>query len=116
MSIAPAISTAGAGWTCPFCSLLCEGLGLDTAAQLQGSDCPRALAMLAAHRPPGRGDAAASVDGAPVPLELALRLPACSSGDSRCSAASAPTWRGPGRCSGWRRAPTQSPTTPMATP
>src|SRR5437764_7265382 len=31
-------------WTCPFCSLLCDGFGISTGAspQLTGSDCPRA--------------------------------------------------------------------------
>ncbi len=47
-------------WTCPFCSLLCDGFALD-GATLQGSDCPRALAGLAAH---AAGEApAAFVDG-----------------------------------------------------
>lgn len=69
-----------ANWTCPFCSLLCEGFALDGGAaglMLNGSDCPRALAGLAAHaRPPAP---AAWIDGTDVPfadavVEAARRL------------------------------------------
>jgi formylmethanofuran dehydrogenase subunit B len=57
-------------WTCPFCSLLCDGFALDAALVLHGSDCPRARAALAVHA----GDAApaAWVDGAEVPAPVAL--------------------------------------------
>jgi len=51
-------------WTCPFCSLLCDGFALERGAQppvLHGSDCPRARAGLAAH---ARHEApVASIDG-----------------------------------------------------
>ena len=58
-------------WTCPFCSLLCEGLNLRVHAELQGSDCPRALAALAAHARV-QGVSGPLVDGAPVMLDAAL--------------------------------------------
>lgn len=62
------------GWTCPFCSLLCDSFalaGTASAPVLRGSDCPRALAGLAAHA--GQETAGASIDGVLVPLEEALR-------------------------------------------
>jgi len=43
-------ATSRVDWTCPFCSLLCEGLAL-TDGRLAGSTCPRALAALATHQP-----------------------------------------------------------------
>jgi formylmethanofuran dehydrogenase subunit B len=53
--------------------LLCEGLGLDgtAPAPLQGSDCPRAVALLAAHT---RNASAigASIDGQAATLDAAL--------------------------------------------
>ncbi len=63
--IAPAASPSTA-WTCPFCSLLCEG-----DAPEVGGACTRARAMRLAH---GRTAFAAGplVDGATVPLEAAL--------------------------------------------
>ncbi|MDB5955952.1 formylmethanofuran dehydrogenase [Ramlibacter sp.] len=56
-------------WTCPFCSLLCDGFAL-AGTTLQGTDCPRALAGLAAH-PPGEVPLAL-IDGDTVPAEGAL--------------------------------------------
>jgi len=57
-------------WTCPFCSLLCDGFGLSDpqALQLQGSDCPRAIAGLKAQR---GGPDGARVDGAAASLDAA---------------------------------------------
>jgi len=39
-------------WTCPFCSLLCDGFGVErsTPLRLQGSDCPRAQHALSHFR------------------------------------------------------------------
>jgi len=60
-------------WTCPFCSLLCDGFALERGPQalvLHGSDCPRARAGLAAqarHEAP-----AAWIDGTVVAPEEAL--------------------------------------------
>jgi formylmethanofuran dehydrogenase subunit B len=57
-------------WTCPFCSLLCDGLALQggpDALMLDGTDCPRALAGLAAHS--SREVPAALVDGVAVAPE-----------------------------------------------
>lgn len=65
-------------WTCPFCSLLCDGFHLRTVPNLRlvDSDCPRARAGLAAFDPDPSGDhlAAATpmVDGAAVSLDVAL--------------------------------------------
>lgn len=59
-------------WTCPFCSLLCDGFALEGGAAgllLNGSDCPKACAGLAAHA--GREAPAAWIDGADVPSEEA---------------------------------------------
>ena len=60
-------------WTCPFCSLLCDGFALARDAQaltLQGSDCPRARAGLATH---ARREAPAPfVDGAAATPDDAL--------------------------------------------
>lgn len=62
-----------ANWTCPFCSLLCDGFALagePQALALRGSDCPRARAGLAAQ---GRREpAVASIDGASAPPQDAL--------------------------------------------
>ena len=60
-------------WTCPFCSLLCDGFALDRtgdALALQGSDCPRARAGLAAHA--RREAAAASIDGVAASVDETL--------------------------------------------
>ncbi|MEJ8838853.1 formylmethanofuran dehydrogenase [Ramlibacter sp. AN1133] len=60
-------------WTCPFCSLLCDGFALERAGEalvLQASDCPRARAGLAAH---ARSEApAAFVDGSAAPIDEAV--------------------------------------------
>lgn len=71
-------------WTCPFCSLLCDGFRVETeqsGLHLVGSDCSKAVQGLAdfdATSPP----AVPSVDGRPATLDLALdaavgRLAAC---------------------------------------
>ncbi|WP_240980102.1 formylmethanofuran dehydrogenase [Ramlibacter agri] len=60
-------------WTCPFCSLLCDGFALasrEGALVLDGSDCPRARAGLVAHQ--SRGQPEAFVDGAVASLEAGL--------------------------------------------
>jgi formylmethanofuran dehydrogenase subunit B len=61
------------GWTCPFCALLCDEFELaqGAALELRGSDCPRARAALAAHRPVGAA-AGASVDAAPASIDAAV--------------------------------------------
>jgi len=56
-------------WTCPFCSLLCDGFAL-AGDTLQGSDCPRALAGLAAHA--GPTSEAPFIDGDPVTADDAI--------------------------------------------
>lgn len=61
-------------WTCPFCALLCESwrpVATDPPG-LQGSDCPRALAGLAALGPSDTASPRALVDGAPADLVTAL--------------------------------------------
>ena len=60
-------------WTCPFCSLLCDGFALERrpdALVLHGSDCPRARAGLAAHA--RREAPAAFIDGTVAPVEEAI--------------------------------------------
>jgi formylmethanofuran dehydrogenase subunit B len=60
-------------WTCPFCSLLCDGFALERGAEalvLQGSDCPRARAGLAAHA--RREVPVAWIDGTVAPAEEAV--------------------------------------------
>ncbi len=59
-------------WTCPFCSLLCDGFALEPGPvlQLRGSDCPRARAGLAAFD--DLGVVTPSVDGASQDLDAAL--------------------------------------------
>lgn len=73
----PTASASGAAmqpasWTCPFCSLLCDGFSVDAGAALEqiGSDCPRARAGLAAFD--GLGLVTPCVDGASTSLEAAL--------------------------------------------
>ena len=73
----PTASASGAAmqpasWTCPFCSLLCDGFSVDAGAALEliGSDCPRARAGLAAFD--GLGLVTPCVDGASASLEAAL--------------------------------------------
>lgn len=69
------VSAVDAHWTCPFCSLLCDGLALEggpDALLLNGSDCPRARAALGAH---GRGGVvSALVDGEAVAIEDAIAV------------------------------------------
>lgn len=60
-------------WSCPFCSLLCDGFALESGPDglvLHGTDCPRARAGLAAYLRPEA--AIALIDGAPVPCEDAV--------------------------------------------
>jgi formylmethanofuran dehydrogenase subunit B len=61
-------------WTCPFCSLLCDGFVPDPhdPARLSGSQCPRAHAALAAHRASKAGASGPSVDGVPCPMDHAV--------------------------------------------
>lgn len=72
------VSTAPAPWTCPFCALHCDSLALQPQGngwQLQGSDCPRALAALA-HCPPQASEARPLVRGQAVSLDDALHTAA----------------------------------------
>src|SRR4051812_32306005 len=60
-------------WTCPFCSLLCDGFALERTPEalvLHGTDCPRARAGLAAHA--RREAPAAFIDGGVAPVEEAI--------------------------------------------
>ncbi|HHW65486.1 MAG TPA: formylmethanofuran dehydrogenase [Rhodocyclaceae bacterium] len=73
----PTASVSGAAaqpanWTCPFCSLLCDGFSVRAGAALEliGSDCPRARAALAAFD--GLGRVTPWVDGASASLDAAL--------------------------------------------
>lgn len=73
----PSASVSGAAaqpanWTCPFCSLLCDGFAVRAGAALEliGSDCPRARAGLAAFD--GLGRFTPWVDGASASLDAAL--------------------------------------------
>ena len=73
----PTASVSGAtaqpaSWTCPFCSLLCDGFSVRAGAALEliGSDCPRARAGLAAFD--GLGRITPCVEGASASLEAAL--------------------------------------------
>jgi len=72
-------------WTCPFCSLLCDGFALVDAAppHLTGSDCPRAHAALASHAEAAPA-VRARVDGQAATPEAALAAAA-------------------GRLAGWRQ-------------
>ena len=70
----PAAPTSAPGqpWTCPFCSLLCDGFAVTATLQptLQGSSCPVAVRGLSQTVP--ATDAKASVDGRPVDYAAAL--------------------------------------------
>lgn len=62
-----------ANWTCPFCGLHCDGFALEASAagwMLNGSDCPRARAGLAAFA--GPQGAEAWIDGERVPPAQAV--------------------------------------------
>ncbi len=70
------MTTSPAGpvtWTCPFCPLACDHLGVRVAADgglmLQGSNCERAAKGLATCAP-GRGEP--SIDGQPASLDAAV--------------------------------------------
>lgn len=59
-------------WTCPFCPLVCDELGVQTTAVgpvLAGAPCPRAARGLAQAAAPAGGP---SVDGRPAALEAAV--------------------------------------------
>jgi formylmethanofuran dehydrogenase subunit B len=67
LTLAPT-SSPSPGWTCPFCSLLCEGW---TAPAQAAEACPRARRSLDDHR--AAGDLSqASVDGRAMGLDAAL--------------------------------------------
>ena len=82
----PTASASGAAmqpasWTCPFCSLLCDGFSVDAGAALEliGSDCPRARAGLAAFD--GLACVTPCVDGASASLydyRAKTLAPACA--------------------------------------
>lgn len=67
----------GAGpmpWTCPFCSLLCDGFAVEFEGDrlaLRGSDCPRALRGLS-HFGSAASNAQPQIDGRPVTLDAAI--------------------------------------------
>jgi formylmethanofuran dehydrogenase subunit B len=65
------VATPALPWTCPFCSLLCEGAGTVAAdgGVPVGGDCTLARSALLAH---GSGPATALIDGAPATLDAAL--------------------------------------------
>jgi len=60
-------------WTCPFCSLLCDGFTLAHSGTLEllGSDCPKAKDALAAHSA-GATSATPMIDGRSASLDEAL--------------------------------------------
>ena len=63
-----------APWTCPFCALACDHLGLRTdgpALTLDGGDCPRARRCLAALAG-AAGAAPAEIDGHPASVDEAV--------------------------------------------
>lgn len=64
-------------WTCPFCSLLCDGFSVagDTTLEVEGSDCPRSKAGLARHARP-ESPVSALVDDEPASVETAVRAAA----------------------------------------
>ncbi len=74
---AAAQAGTGAGavpWTCPFCSLLCDGFAIEAEGELlalRGSDCPRALRGLSHF---GRAASLAQpvVDGQPAAMDAAV--------------------------------------------
>lgn len=71
-------------WTCPFCSLLCDSIALARTGDrfaLQGSDCPRAQAALAAIDLAKQ--ASPSIDGVAVSLDAALDAAALRLGQSK---------------------------------
>jgi formylmethanofuran dehydrogenase subunit B len=76
MSVDPvAADPSAVAWTCPFCSLLCDGFALAAdgpQARLVGSDCPRARAALQAHAQPADHAASAFVDGVDTSRDHAL--------------------------------------------
>ncbi|WP_085315726.1 molybdopterin-binding domain-containing protein [Derxia lacustris] len=75
-AIDSASDRAARDWTCPFCSLLCDGLALapaDAAWTLEGSDCPRALAALRHFAPAAKPcTPACLIDGQPASLDAAI--------------------------------------------
>lgn len=65
--------TAAAAWTCPFCPLACDHLGVRVGAatlELEGADCPRATRGLAQF-PAVAVACGPEVDGVPVGLDAA---------------------------------------------
>jgi formylmethanofuran dehydrogenase subunit B len=77
MSAPPIAPSAEASfWTCPFCSLLCDGLAMPQAdaTELSSTACPRAAAAWRAHGRPGT--VSASVDGAATSTAAALQAAA----------------------------------------
>ncbi|MDL2336539.1 MAG: formylmethanofuran dehydrogenase [Pseudomonadota bacterium] len=82
VSPAPSASESDIAWTCPFCPLLCDNVGVTTAPdqpaiplKLQGSDCPRAARAL--QRFSGTPSAATpQIDGEPCDLASAVEVAA----------------------------------------
>jgi formylmethanofuran dehydrogenase subunit B len=81
MSALPASSAAAASasagaipWTCPFCTLLCDGFAVEAEGErlaLRGSDCPRAQRGLS-HFGSRSSTAQPQVDGQPATLDDAV--------------------------------------------
>ncbi len=83
-SPAAAPPSTGAPWTCPFCTLLCDGFDLQDGdpPRLLGSNCPRALKALAAFSRTAT-PVTPSIDGAPATLETALDAAAARLSEAR---------------------------------
>lgn len=80
-------SVAGGSWTCPFCPLACDHLGVAVGIATQplalhGGECPRASRALAQFTALP-SDAAAEVDGQPCDLDVAVAAAAGLLGASR---------------------------------
>ncbi|WP_157270271.1 formylmethanofuran dehydrogenase [Azohydromonas aeria] len=72
----PDAAAAAAPWTCPFCTLLCDGFGVDAqpdgSLRLSGSDCPRARAGLAQFTATPDTAATPRINGQPATLDAAV--------------------------------------------
>ena len=105
-------------WTCPFCPLACDHLGVAVGAgseplALQGGECAARQPRAGAVRRAGLRRPRPQVDGQPCDLDQCRRRcgAACSApAGSRCSAAWAPTWPARARCTGWPARPARSAT------
>lgn len=80
----PPPSAPGTPWTCPFCSLLCDGHAVAPGSRptLLGSDCPTAIRALA-WTGPAAPEAVTTVDGKAADYAAALDAAAAILGRSR---------------------------------